>query len=78
MGNKTEAQWILERLSETIEREMKKMKLSDPEERKQPPPISMSDLQRSLRVQGQPQKNLPKSTAMQKSCAGAETAKGKI
>jgi len=76
MGNKTEAQWIVERLSETIEREMKKMKLSDPEERKQPPPISMSDLQRSLRVQGRPQKNLPRSTAMQKSRAGAETAKG--
>ncbi|OCL04822.1 voltage-gated potassium channel [Glonium stellatum] len=44
MGNKTEARWILERLSATLEREMKKMQSSDPEERKQPPPISMADL----------------------------------
>jgi len=52
MGNKTEAQWILERLSETIEREMKKMKSSNPEERKRPPPISMSNLRKESSSSG--------------------------
>ncbi|KAF2709660.1 voltage-gated potassium channel [Pleomassaria siparia CBS 279.74] len=43
MGNKSEAQWLLERLSETLVAEMHKMK-SPAKERDEPPPISMSNL----------------------------------
>ncbi|KAF2192448.1 potassium channel-like protein [Zopfia rhizophila CBS 207.26] len=44
MGNKTEAQWLLERLAATLEREMRRMRSTDPKEHKKPPPISMTDL----------------------------------
>jgi len=46
MGNKNEADWIMERLSATLENELKKMRSRDPEEQKRPPPISMSDLRK--------------------------------
>lgn len=44
MGNKSEAEWILERLAATLEEELKKMRSQDPSERKQKPPVSMDDL----------------------------------
>jgi len=42
MGSKPEAQWLVERLSATLELEMHKMR--DPRAKMEPPPISMSDL----------------------------------
>lgn len=45
MGNKTEAQWLLQRMSATLEAEMRKMR--SPDHEKEPPPISMADLQRN-------------------------------
>jgi potassium channel subfamily K len=42
MGNKTEADWIMQRLSATLEREMRLMR--DPRAKREPPPISMADL----------------------------------
>ncbi|KAF2659307.1 potassium channel-like protein [Lophiostoma macrostomum CBS 122681] len=44
MGNKNEAQWLLQRLSATLEKELRKMRSPNPKEREEPPPISMSDL----------------------------------
>ena len=44
MGDKTESYWILEKLSATLEHELKKMRSRNPKERNQAPPISMSDL----------------------------------
>ncbi|KAL9079042.1 MAG: hypothetical protein Q9157_002057 [Trypethelium eluteriae] len=44
MGDKVEAQWILERLSATLEHELKRMRSRDERVRRRPPPISMSDL----------------------------------
>lgn len=46
MGSKSEAEWILERLSMVLERELKKLKSSNGKERKEPPPISMADLRK--------------------------------
>lgn len=46
MGSKSEAEWILERLSKTLEHELRRMKSSKPAEREDPPPISMTDLRR--------------------------------
>jgi potassium channel subfamily K len=44
MGNKNEAQWLLQRLSATLEQELRKMRSPNPKERDSPPPISMADL----------------------------------
>ncbi|KAJ9660957.1 hypothetical protein H2201_006685 [Coniosporium apollinis] len=44
MGNKSEAEWILERLAATLEEELKKMRSQNASERKQKPPVSMDDL----------------------------------
>lgn len=44
MGNKSEAQWLLQRLSTTLEREMSKMR--NPNAKMEPPPISMADLKK--------------------------------
>lgn len=44
MGNKTEAQWLLERLSATLEREMHLMR--GPKAKREAPPISMADLRK--------------------------------
>ena len=44
LGEKTESQWILERLSATLEYELKMMRSHNPEDRKRRPPISMSEL----------------------------------
>ncbi|KAK7731422.1 hypothetical protein SLS57_001361 [Botryosphaeria dothidea] len=44
MGSKSEAEWILERLSKTLENELRRMRSSDAKERIEPPPISMADL----------------------------------
>lgn len=46
MGSKAEAEWIMERLSATLENELRKMRSGGSEEHKQPPPISMADLRR--------------------------------
>ncbi|KAF2741329.1 potassium channel-like protein [Polyplosphaeria fusca] len=46
MGNKSEAQWLLHRLSAALEFEMGKMRSRDEQLRKKPPPISMTDLKR--------------------------------
>jgi potassium channel subfamily K len=42
MGTQNEAQWLLQRLLATLEREM--LKLRSPDAKKEPPPISMADL----------------------------------
>ena len=44
MGNSSEAQWLLRRLSARLEREMRKMSNPDPKKRRAPPPISMDEL----------------------------------
>lgn len=44
MGNSSEAQWLLRRLSTRLEKEMRKMSSPDPSKRKKPPPISMDEL----------------------------------
>ncbi|KAF1948579.1 voltage-gated potassium channel [Byssothecium circinans] len=44
MGNQNEAQWLLQRLSVTLERELQKMR--SPHAKKEPPPISMVDLKK--------------------------------
>ncbi|KAF9698917.1 hypothetical protein EKO04_002873 [Ascochyta lentis] len=44
MGNSSEAQWLLRRLSARLESEMRKMSNPDPRERNAPPPISMDEL----------------------------------
>ncbi|KAF2110096.1 potassium channel-like protein [Lophiotrema nucula] len=46
MGSKTEAQWLLQRISVTLEAEMQKMRSSNEKLRKELPPISMSDLKK--------------------------------
>ncbi|KAF2691837.1 voltage-gated potassium channel [Lentithecium fluviatile CBS 122367] len=42
MGSKTEADWLLQRLTAILEKEMEKMR--SPNAKKEPPPISMADL----------------------------------
>jgi potassium channel subfamily K len=42
MGSKTEAEWLLQRLTAMLENEMGKMR--SPDAKKEPPPISMADL----------------------------------
>lgn len=42
MGNRSEAEWLLKRLSATLEREMHMMR--KPRTKREPPPISMADL----------------------------------
>ena len=44
MGNSSEAQWLLRRLSARLEMEMRKMSNPDPKKRRAPPPISMDEL----------------------------------
>lgn len=44
MGNKSEAQWLLERLTQTLGREMQKMR--GPRDHLEPPPISLADLKK--------------------------------
>ncbi|KAK7537115.1 potassium channel-like protein [Phyllosticta citribraziliensis] len=46
MGSKSEAQWILERMSATLEAELKKMRAKNYKENRGKPPISMEDLRR--------------------------------
>ncbi|KAI8938071.1 hypothetical protein NX059_005742 [Plenodomus lindquistii] len=46
MGNQSEPQWLLHRLAATLETEMRKMSSSDPETRRQKPPISMAELKK--------------------------------
>jgi len=47
MGNKTESEWLLEKLSATLERELRRLRSKDPEERLQRPPVSLADLQKA-------------------------------
>lgn len=47
MGNKNEAQWLLHRMSTTLELEMRKMRSPDAKKRKDPPPISMAEIRKS-------------------------------
>ncbi|KAF2476405.1 voltage-gated potassium channel [Lindgomyces ingoldianus] len=47
MGNKNEAQWLLQRLTVVLEREMREMRSSDMRLRKEPPPISMEELRKN-------------------------------
>ncbi|PVH94554.1 voltage-gated potassium channel [Periconia macrospinosa] len=44
MGTQNEAQWLLQRMSLTLERELQKQR--SPHAKKEPPPISMADLRR--------------------------------
>ncbi|KZM19820.1 uncharacterized protein EKO05_0004407 [Ascochyta rabiei] len=44
MGNASEAQWLLRRLSARLEMELRKMSNPDRKQRKSPPPISMDEL----------------------------------
>jgi potassium channel subfamily K len=44
MGNSSEAQWLLRRLSAMLEKEMRKMSNPDSRKRRAPPPISMDEL----------------------------------
>jgi potassium channel subfamily K, other eukaryote len=44
MGSKSEAEWLLQRLSATLEGELRKFRI--PNEKREPPPISMDDLKR--------------------------------
>ena len=47
MGDKTEAEWLLEKLSATLERDLNRLRSKDPKERFRWPPISLADLQRT-------------------------------
>jgi potassium channel subfamily K len=47
MGNKTEAEWLLEKLSATLERELRRLRSKDPKKRLQRPPVSLADLQKA-------------------------------
>jgi potassium channel subfamily K len=44
MGNTTESQWLLQRLSAKLEAEMRKMSSPNNEKRNEKPPVSMADL----------------------------------
>lgn len=44
MGTQSEAQWLLQRMSSTLQRELQKQR--SPRAKKEPPPISMADLRR--------------------------------
>ena len=44
MGNKTEAEWLLENIAACLERELKKLRSRKPDEELEPPPISMAEL----------------------------------
>ncbi|KAF2502946.1 potassium channel-like protein [Lophium mytilinum] len=46
MGNKSEAQWLLEKLLGTLEREMRKMRRSSSQDHMEPPPLSMAELRK--------------------------------
>lgn len=67
MGSKTEAQWLLQRLMATLEMEMMKLRSSDESLRREPPPISMSDL-----------KNKGKGSSGSESTAPETELKGEI
>ncbi|KAF2839153.1 voltage-gated potassium channel [Patellaria atrata CBS 101060] len=43
MGNKLETEWILERIAEVLETELKKLGSHNPEKQREPPPISLDD-----------------------------------
>ncbi|KAH7078512.1 hypothetical protein FB567DRAFT_451000 [Paraphoma chrysanthemicola] len=49
MGNTNEPQWLLQRLSTTLEAEMRKMSSRDPGKRKEKPPVSMAELRKRSR-----------------------------
>lgn len=49
MGNLSEAQWLLEKLSKTLEYEMRKMRSSDKKWREEKPPITMDGLRKRKR-----------------------------
>ncbi|KAF1831826.1 voltage-gated potassium channel [Decorospora gaudefroyi] len=49
MGNQSEPQWLLQRLTGTLESEMRRMSSSDERVRKAQPPISMSELTKKRR-----------------------------
>jgi potassium channel subfamily K len=44
MGNTNEPEWLLHRLTATLEAEMRKMSSSDPKKKNEKPPISMAEL----------------------------------
>ncbi|KAL1634537.1 hypothetical protein SLS56_002230 [Neofusicoccum ribis] len=46
MGSKSEAEWILERLSKVLEHELRRLKSPNSKEKMEPPPISMADLRK--------------------------------
>lgn len=46
MGNQSEPEWLLQRLAATLEKEMRNMSSSNPDKRKQKPPISMAELRK--------------------------------
>jgi potassium channel subfamily K len=61
MGNTTEAQWLLHKLTLTLEEEMRKMRSSKKEERDEKPPITMAGLRnRTSSEQTDPEKLLDK------------------
>lgn len=47
MGNRSEAEWLLEKLGATLERELQRLRSGDPKQRDKPPPISLADLQKA-------------------------------
>ncbi|KAH9868467.1 hypothetical protein J1614_007539 [Plenodomus biglobosus] len=58
MGNQPESQWLLQRLAATLETEMRNMSSSNPEKRKQKPPISMAELKKRDSSETPDDKNL--------------------
>jgi len=58
MGNQSESEWLLQRLAAALEAEMRKMSSSDRQKRREKPPISMSELQKTR------SSNVPEATKM--------------
>ncbi|KAF2397489.1 voltage-gated potassium channel [Trichodelitschia bisporula] len=52
MGRKNEAEWLLERMGMTLEKELRKMSSDDQKVRKEKPPISIADLRRPSSQKG--------------------------
>jgi len=52
LSNKSEAQWLLQRLTATLEREMIKMRTTKSRNHMEPPPISMSELKKKSASSG--------------------------
>ncbi|KAF2743649.1 voltage-gated potassium channel [Sporormia fimetaria CBS 119925] len=65
MSNQDEAEWLLERLSLTLESEMRKMQRAEHKRKKKKPPVSMSDYRKGARDSKPREKADPKQLLSQ-------------